>query len=102
VKGPQHIANLSSANERRPDWRDQAKCARLPEAALEAMFWPPVGGSIRPAKAFCHGTDGTPECPVREQCLAWALTLSGNETDRGCWGGYSARELRKLRKGQAA
>lgn len=86
-----------------PDWRDRAKCAQLPEAELEAMFYPSKqGASLKAAKAFCRGTDYDFGCPVREHCLAWALALPGSQTDVGVWGGLSARELREMRKERSA
>ena len=65
-------------------WRLDALCAETdPEA-----FFPEKGGSTRDAKKVCTG------CPVRAQCLEFAL-----ESDErfGIWGGLSERERRRVR-----
>ncbi|MGY1690748.1 WhiB family transcriptional regulator [Geodermatophilus sp. SYSU D00697] len=61
-----------------------ALCAETdPEA-----FFPEKGGSTREAKRVCAG------CPVRSQCLEFALA---NDERFGIWGGLSERERRRLR-----
>lgn len=70
-------------------WQARALCAQTdPEA-----FFPEKGGSPRPAKAVCAG------CPVRAECLAFALE---HDERFGVWGGLSERERRVLRTGRAA
>ncbi len=65
-------------------WRLEALCAETdPEA-----FFPEKGGSTREAKRVCAG------CPVRMQCLEFAL--AGDERF-GIWGGLSERERRRVR-----
>lgn len=69
-------------------WQAQALCAQTdPEA-----FFPDKGGSTRAAKAVCA------RCPVRAECLAFALE---NDERFGVWGGLSERERRQLRARQA-
>ena len=69
-------------------WHDDALCAQTdPEA-----FFPEKGGSTREAKKICSG------CPVRAQCLEYAL---GNDERFGIWGGLSERERRRLRRSAA-
>lgn len=51
-------------------------------------FFPDRGASTKEARATCGC------CPVRLDCLAWALTQ--NELF-GIWGGTSVRERRRLR-----
>jgi WhiB family redox-sensing transcriptional regulator len=68
-------------------WQDLALCAETdPEA-----FFPEKGGSSRDAKAVCMA------CPVRAQCLDYAL-----ETHQlfGIWGGLSERQRRHLMRQQ--
>ncbi|MDX1658061.1 MAG: WhiB family transcriptional regulator [Nitriliruptorales bacterium] len=67
------------------EWMQDAKCL---DADPEAFF-PEKGGSTREAKRICAA------CPVREECLEYAL---GNEERFGIWGGLSERERRRLRK----
>jgi WhiB family redox-sensing transcriptional regulator len=64
------------------DWRNEAACtSEDPE-----LFFPV--GEDGPAKTVCR------ECPVRAECLRWALD---HGEDYGVWGGMSADERRMLR-----
>ncbi|MEU1433986.1 WhiB family transcriptional regulator [Streptomyces sp. NPDC005786] len=64
-------------------WRADALCAQTdPEA-----HYPEVGGTTAPAKRTCM------ECPVRPQCLDYAVE-AGEQW--GVWGGVGQRELRRL------
>lgn len=53
------------------------------------LFWPKPGESHREALAVCA------DCPVRQQCLDYAV--SNGEHD-GIWGGTSARQRRQIRR----
>lgn len=67
------------------DWHDRALCAQTdPEA-----FFPEKGGSTREAKKICA------VCPVRAECLAYALA---HDERFGIWGGLSERERRRLKR----
>lgn len=73
------------------DWRARAACA---DVDPEVFF--PVGESgpvlerqVAEAKAVCAG------CPVRAECLAWALAV----LPHGVAGGLSAEERRGLASG---
>lgn len=80
-------------------WRERSHCKGL------TYFFFPVVSRYRPdgsvvidryktnqntehAKAICR------ECPVREECLLWAIVY----LPQGVAGGLTARERRKLRK----
>ena len=66
-------------------WASEAKCLN----ADPDVFFPEKGGSTREAKRICG------ECPVRAECLEYAL----EEDERfGIWGGMSERERRKLKR----
>lgn len=66
-----------------PPWTVDALCAQTdPEA-----FFPDKGGSSRDAKRICG------DCPVRQECLEYALE---NDEFFGIWGGLSQRERRAL------
>lgn len=75
------------------DWRHSALCR---DEDPELFF--PVGNSgpallqIAEAKAVCA------RCPVREQCLEWALATG---QDAGVWGGLSEDERRSLKRRRA-
>ena len=74
--------------EREP-WMDDGLCAQtFPEA-----FFPEQGSSARDAKRICAA------CPVKAQCLEYALR---NGERFGVWGGLSERERRALVKARAA
>ena len=65
-------------------WVQEALCAEVgPDA-----FFPGKGGDARPAKRVCFA------CPVREECLEYALD---HDIDDGIWGGMSPRERRRER-----
>ncbi|HEY2644060.1 MAG TPA: WhiB family transcriptional regulator [Galbitalea sp.] len=71
-----------------PEWTLDALCAQTdPEA-----FFPEKGGTTKDAKRVCA------KCDVREQCLQYALA---NDVQYGVWGGYSAIELRRMRRAAA-
>jgi WhiB family transcriptional regulator, redox-sensing transcriptional regulator len=67
------------------DWRRSALCAQTdPE-----LFFPEKGGTCDDAKRVCR------RCPVREECLDYALSAGENF---GVWGGLSARQLKAVRR----
>ncbi|MGW1469133.1 WhiB family transcriptional regulator [Streptomyces sp. NPDC002308] len=72
------------------NWRTRAACR---EEDPDLFF--PIGSTgpalvqTEDAKAVC----GT--CPVREQCLRWALD---NNQDAGVWGGLAEDERRALKR----
>jgi WhiB family transcriptional regulator, redox-sensing transcriptional regulator len=69
----------------RQDWRNKAACKGMDPS----VFVVERGESTDPAKAVCA------TCPVRSDCLDWALSTGEKH---GVLGGYSERERRKLRR----
>jgi WhiB family transcriptional regulator, redox-sensing transcriptional regulator len=72
------------------NWRDNAACREIDPD----LFFPIEAEGhdllrIDEAKRICRA------CPVRAQCLAWALD---HWVDHGVWGGATADELRAIRK----
>lgn len=71
-------------------WRDHAAC----KDSHPGLFFP-IGstgdalGEIEAAKAVCRS------CPVRRECLAFAVETN---QDSGVWGGMSEDERRALRR----
>lgn len=64
-------------------WRDSAVCAQI-----GGDYWfPEKGGLAREAKRICR------DCPVRADCLAYAL--AANEP-YGIWGGLTRPERLRL------
>jgi WhiB family redox-sensing transcriptional regulator len=71
------------------DWQDQGLCAEVDPDT----WFPEKGGSVREAKQVCA------RCPVRAECLEYALA---HDERFGVWGGLSETERRRLRATAAA
>ncbi|MGQ0805962.1 MAG: WhiB family transcriptional regulator [Actinomycetota bacterium] len=64
-------------------WMLRALCReRAPE-----VFFPSDGVGVERARKICG------ECPVKDECLEYALTY---RIDHGVWGGASERERRRI------
>ena len=75
-------------------WMDLAACAEIPG---DLFFPEPDDGATRArAIKICKA------CPVKDQCLERAFKLQQFHDSSGIWGGTSANERRRLRKGAAA
>ena len=75
---------LMSPSAEAVSWMDLALCAEV-----DGDLWFPLkGSSNREAKAVCM------QCPVRAQCLQYALD---NEIVHGIFGGLSDRQRRAIR-----
>lgn len=67
------------------EWQDDAACAQVdPE-----LFFPEQGGSAVEPRRLCGS------CPVRAECLAFALS---RDEKFGIWGGLTARERNALKE----
>ncbi|MET7982110.1 MULTISPECIES: WhiB family transcriptional regulator [unclassified Streptomyces] len=70
------------------NWREGASCRTVdPDLFFPIGSTGPAVLQIQEAKAVCTG------CPVREQCLSWALDTGQTV---GVWGGTSEAERRAL------
>ncbi|WP_406010726.1 WhiB family transcriptional regulator [Streptomyces sp. NBC_00637] len=72
------------------DWREHAECRHEdPDLFFPIGTSGPALLQTEQAKAVCR------RCPVREQCLEWAM-----ETDQtlGVWGGTGENERRALKR----
>jgi WhiB family transcriptional regulator, redox-sensing transcriptional regulator len=68
-------------------WRSSARCR-----GQDPERWHPVRGqNLEPLRRICR------HCPVRLECLSFALATSVRETN-GVWGGSSSRDRRKARR----
>jgi WhiB family redox-sensing transcriptional regulator len=85
--GPAHLPVLQ--------WTAHARCQHAQIDSESDIFFPEKGGSTKAAKLICNGGDGLPPCPVKAQCLAYALE---NDEKFGIWGGLNERERRKLKR----
>jgi WhiB family redox-sensing transcriptional regulator len=73
------------------DWWLHALCRGVdPE-----LFFPHSGENGTEAKAYCRA------CPVRAECLQFALDWTGYR-DYGIWGGTSAAEREQMRRNRRA
>ena len=70
------------------DWLDRAICRGDPELFFPVGNRGPALLQTEAAKAVCT------RCPVRAQCLLWALETN---QETGVWGGVSEDELRTIR-----
>ncbi|MEU6284875.1 WhiB family transcriptional regulator [Streptomyces sp. NPDC047028] len=71
-------------------WRDHAACRHEdPDLFFPIGTTGPSLVQVQQAKAVCEG------CPVREQCLDWALDTGQSI---GVWGGTTEAERRRLRR----
>jgi WhiB family redox-sensing transcriptional regulator len=88
-----------------PQWMEHAKCNTYPVHNYDVFHPDPdvisVHDAHAAAKQICTGTrDGTIRpCPVRAQCLRYALD---NREMHGVWGGWTAKQrddfLRAMRE----
>lgn len=64
-------------------WQQRAACAKARDAD---QFFPGGGRPSNRSKKFCG------ECPVRDECLDWALV----HEEEGIWGGLTEKERERL------
>ena len=80
-------------------WRDRAACKDSDPYMfiLKASFDKPSPAAYEPALRVCEG------CPVRAECLDYALSMDGWSADvRGVWGGMTTEQIQALRRGGKA
>lgn len=71
------------------EWRQRAACR---DSDVE-LFFPTTEEEAAAPKAICA------TCPVRDECLEWALATRQND---GVWGGLTDAERRRLRRRRQA
>lgn len=72
------------------NWRERAACREEdPDLFFPIGTTGPALVQTEDAKTVCHG------CPVRAECLRWALE---NGQDTGVWGGLDEAERRTLKR----
>ncbi|MFP1624275.1 WhiB family transcriptional regulator [Streptomyces sp. 5K101] len=72
------------------NWREYAACRNAdPDLFFPIGTGAPALVQAEAAKLVCE------RCPVREQCLAWAME---NNQESGVWGGLSEDERRSLKR----
>jgi WhiB family redox-sensing transcriptional regulator len=68
------------------DWQDKAECAKLENRDKMESFFSEDPKEKSEARALCFS------CPVRKDCVKWALE---NNTIWGIWGGKDEHEIRR-------
>lgn len=68
-------------------WREHGKCVSLTPKDADELFYIGRGKSPKAAKAFCSG------CPVRKQCLFYAVYYNL----QGIWAGTTDDERKNLK-----
>lgn len=76
----------------RPDWHQHAACRGMMLDPEQPNFFIPRGDQIGMLKRVRQVCD---ECPVKDDCLDYALNLN---IQVGIWGGKSANERRRIRR----
>ena len=88
--------------ERDETWRRDAACRNHPTE----LFFPSTRGRLRTSRRLVSvgqlqevaALDVCATCPVREECLEYAL----DRDEVGVWGGTTDRDRRRIRKARAA
>lgn len=82
----------------REEWTNDAKCVTISVDDADLLLYPPDPNNMHPGKTFCNGRKNThgayvePPCPVRAECLAFAMKTEDRTNRHGVWGGKSPRE----------
>ncbi len=80
-----HLHVVSDPPDDPTAFMSRGECNGVPSA----IMFPERGESFARAKSYCK------VCPVRAECLEYALD---NDIHHGVWGGTSERERQRLRK----
>jgi WhiB family redox-sensing transcriptional regulator len=84
AEGPGETDPIATAvREEDATWMAQARCRGM----NPSVFFPSDGAGFEVAQRICV------ECPVRAECLEFALA---NRIEQGAWGGTSERERRRI------
>ena len=80
----------------RTEWMTQAAC----RGADTNLFFTERGdhSTLVTALEICNGTKDTPPCPVKQQCLDWAMSFE--DDNWGVYGGVAASVRIKMRRQQ--
>lgn len=76
------------------DWRDEALCTAGTSEDMD-RWYSEFGPVIKQAQGICH------RCPVRAECLSFALSLPAVEDQWGVFGGLDPDQRQRLRKAVA-
>lgn len=81
-----------------PGWK-KGKCIDIEITRDDDLFWGVEDGdetgNLEDAVAFCNGTYDGKQCPIRDECLIFALV---NNEKTGVWGGTTPQTRKAIRK----
>ena len=90
MQGTTHLPTSPIRVKSARSWQEAASCRQHePDLFFPIGSTGPAVDQISVAKAICTA------CPVREECLTYALE---SNQEAGIWGGYAEDERRRLRK----
>jgi WhiB family redox-sensing transcriptional regulator len=75
------------------EWTRQAKCIGRNDLT-DSLFFSPNADQVESAKDFCNGKWGGGICPVRDECVFYAMQ---HNISIGVWGGMSGRQRRRFK-----
>lgn len=81
---------------KKEDWRFSANCREVDPD----IFFPPKPGGERSSPDYSEAAAVCSTCPVRVECLEYAMNDS--TLDHGFWGGMTPRARQRLRRGRYA
>ena len=84
------VTSLRSATWNQEEWRELGSCRKL----ATSMFFP-IGQTGEAEVKIARAKKVCVTCPVRQQCLEFAITTN---QEYGVWGGHSEEERRVIRR----
>jgi len=78
-------------------WINNAKCASLKNGIADYLFFTDELRGKEKAAAIEEARDICNDCPVRRECLKFAIQ-NPDLTEYGMWGGLTPSELKRLRR----
>jgi WhiB family redox-sensing transcriptional regulator len=84
------VTNLRPATWNSEEWRELGSCR-----ALATSLFFPIGQTGEAEVKIARAKKVCVTCPVREQCLEFAITTN---QEYGVWGGHSEEERRVVRR----
>lgn len=79
------------------DWQDRAACRNA-----KVDMYPEDQPGRRPGRAIAEAKAVCRWCPVRDECLAYALSTETRWTRFGIWGGLTPAERDEFATGRAS
>jgi len=82
-------------------WIAEAACRGLDMATRDKLFFPEKGNNSEAGKKICNGISGFKyrrgrlPCPVKDECLAYAMSFGEGEI-KGVWGGTTESDRRSI------